>query len=176
MTPSELTRLKEICEKATPGPWYVQLEKDPMINSIWSSELPEGSNEIWTDQSICALGETVAATSRCGLTNAQFIAEARTALPKLIEEVERLKKENAHLVTEVENIQKAMCDYNPDIQLADENSRLRERVAKMREQLSKIVKTQCPHFKNMKKICTCVYEHAYIALAEDDEMEIKTAP
>lgn len=57
--------------------------------------------------------------------------------------------------------------------LEKENQKLRERIGKLREAHKNITTTKCPHFKLMKETCTCVYDEAAIALAQDSEAEGK---
>lgn len=71
MDPNEIARLRELCEKATPGPWnrgtgneYRELFKNHGMHLAHVYE--------------CADGD--------------FIAAARTALPALLDEVERLQE------------------------------------------------------------------------------------
>lgn len=79
MTSEELARLKAICDAASLGPWkhhfnYIDLcsVKDSNGDPIF-------------------LGTAYHPTA-CGDLNAIFIAEARTAMPALLEEVQRLQQ------------------------------------------------------------------------------------
>lgn len=80
----ELKRLRDICDAATPGPWYSM--STLAINGEW-----------------CVVREgpgipKVTYENRLGLraeVNTILMAESRTAIPKLLDEVERLKKQVA---------------------------------------------------------------------------------
>lgn len=76
MTPERLQELKELCEKASPGPW------DDEISSTDCGSF-EYSTGPWHDQ---RGGDTDFAKR-----DAVFIATARTALPELIAEVDNLQ-------------------------------------------------------------------------------------
>ena len=76
MTTEELKRLRELCEKATKGEWY---------EDCGCVEDSCGMATIAT----CGHGGIVIDQYRA---DARFIAAARTALPALLDEVERLRK------------------------------------------------------------------------------------
>lgn len=61
----DLERLKELCDRATPGPWRDNL---PEIDSDWGT-----------------IGEIFSSADR------NFICEARDAMPKLIERISKLE-------------------------------------------------------------------------------------
>ena len=69
MTPAELQRLRELCERATPGPWEV------FYGHTWVLSTS-------TEDSVC---------SSVRDRDAAFIAAARETVPALIAEVERLQ-------------------------------------------------------------------------------------
>lgn len=81
MTPDEIARLRALCEKATPGPWkqsWTWTGKHSMPMSIETQDEKRviGTLDEYEDQS--------------GADSA-FIAEARTALPAALVEIERLR-------------------------------------------------------------------------------------
>jgi hypothetical protein len=106
ITPDELKQLRALCEKATAGPWMSDLdqfdhdeidacvsdEQTTMLARIgtgvvpltvpdgvpWSQAIDEQSKSLWSK-------------ARCSQarTDADFIAAARTALPRLLDERER---------------------------------------------------------------------------------------
>lgn len=82
LTPAQLEAIRERVEKATAGPW----EYNAKIDSI-TAEDDYGSFIIADDT------ETV--------VDAEFIAHAREDIPKLLAEIERLRKEIAFL--EIQN-------------------------------------------------------------------------
>lgn len=80
----DVTPIKERCEKATPGPWFVQDDKPP--NDAWYPGITIGSEGHGTRVAdVCAL-------SGFREADAALIAAARTDLPALVEEVERLRE------------------------------------------------------------------------------------
>lgn len=85
MTPSRLSELKELAAAATPGPW------EPILN--------EGGEEYWLPHPFW----TTTACGPCGEANARFIAAARTAVPELVAEVERLTGLLSEAIDEVES-------------------------------------------------------------------------
>ncbi|MFC5187902.1 hypothetical protein [Actinomadura harenae] len=98
----ELDSIEEGVEAASPGPWYVrQLDDTYAMCMVAVSTVPGGEkNQRWPDFDH---GEIVAATLvqepryvdlADGLwdQNAQFIADARRDVPRLIAEVRRLRR------------------------------------------------------------------------------------
>lgn len=84
MTPEELAAIRARCEAATPGLWTSYENREVS---------PEG-------YAVC--GPTSTDIAYLGITNqdsydADFIAYARTDVPKLLDEVSRLTAENARL-------------------------------------------------------------------------------
>lgn len=73
MDEAELKRLRALVDAATEGPW-------------WSQEHNDKHGE---DADVMANGCCI--TSEMNTENARFIAAARTAVPALLDEVERLK-------------------------------------------------------------------------------------
>jgi hypothetical protein len=75
----DLGALRELCEKATPGPWEARLDRyDPVIVSA-GSNWPRGDDEAHATAYVPA--------------DAVFVAAARSAVPALLAEVERLRAE-----------------------------------------------------------------------------------
>ncbi|GLY33682.1 hypothetical protein Kisp02_70470 [Kineosporia sp. NBRC 101731] len=98
---SELEEIEVLASVATPGPWFVRfLDDDSAMNLVAVSTVPDtGKGERWPDYEN---GEMVAATlvqhpryvdSADGQwdENAAFIAMAREAVPRLVDEVRRLR-------------------------------------------------------------------------------------
>lgn len=77
MDAKQLAEIKARCDAATPGPWYAD---------GWAA---------WDD-----LENTFVELSDFG-ADAKFIAHARTDIPALVAEVERLQNENKHLKEEL---------------------------------------------------------------------------
>jgi len=67
LTDEEIQQLRELCEKATPGPWEIEFDDGVGMD-------PDST----------------------------FIVAARTALPRLLDKVERLKEENSRLTPQCE--------------------------------------------------------------------------
>jgi len=89
MSTELLKRAKELCEKATPGPWFV----DVCIsgNTCWC-------RTIGTEPGNDSLEKCIIPSGTVGKDNAEFIAESRTLIPELISLVEKLKVQNEKLV------------------------------------------------------------------------------
>ena len=93
MSPEELAAIKERCAQATPGPW----------TSPWDEAEPDE-----TAAFRAADGEEVVSRAEYDCVgyltvlepDARFIAHARTDVPALVDEVERLRAENAGLRAE----------------------------------------------------------------------------
>lgn len=80
LTPQDIKRLKELCEKAWPAPWtakqaeYIDGSGFAGFWKIWDADNEHDISECPTKG------------------NAEFIAAARIALPALIERVEKLER------------------------------------------------------------------------------------
>lgn len=101
MTPERLAELKALCEAATPGPWewtdtYGCDSDDDELDNLFCGQvivkLPDTDDQGWRSASTRHLwfGDMENCTG-CDIANAQLIAAARTAVPELIAEVERLQ-------------------------------------------------------------------------------------
>jgi hypothetical protein len=97
MTNEELKQLKELCTNATPGPWrndcgngeVETLEwRVPICRRVGNFERREEATGTYRKQH----PEVKHLLSFDNEADMDFIAEARTAIPKLIEEVERLRE------------------------------------------------------------------------------------
>jgi hypothetical protein len=101
LTDADLAELEELCNAATPGPWFVrQLDDDFAMSLVAVSTIPDtGLGERWPrfDHH-----EIVAATliqhpryvdvaDEHWDENAHFIAAARQSIPRLIDEIKRLR-------------------------------------------------------------------------------------
>jgi hypothetical protein len=74
---TELERLKQLCDNATPGPW-----DNRCTNGIDNMAKPR---HIWTEYGfICELKSPL----NSSVSDAEFIAESRTALPRAIRALE----------------------------------------------------------------------------------------
>ncbi|MFJ2033576.1 hypothetical protein [Streptosporangium sp. NPDC087985] len=102
LTDEELAAIEELAEAATPGPWFIRhLDDEAAMNLVAISTVPDtGHGERWPDFDH---REIVAATliqhpryvdvadGRWD-ENAQFIADARQDIPRLIAEIKRLRQ------------------------------------------------------------------------------------
>ncbi len=79
MTKEELARAKEICEKATAGPW-----RTLQIARGWKFDILSDHSKFHITG--------IDPLDPSGEVNANFIAESRTLLPKAIAEIEELEK------------------------------------------------------------------------------------
>ena len=102
MNTDELVRLRTLCEQATPGPWVVLPRED--------SDGCDG---------ICASTGTIVETdSGCyppKKVDAAFITAVRTALPILLDDIERLCDENTKLRAQ-------LTKAEADVTAQDENA------------------------------------------------------
>ncbi|WP_031087031.1 hypothetical protein [Streptomyces sp. NRRL WC-3549] len=101
LSDGEVDELDELAQAATPGPWFVRcLDDEHAMNLVVVSTAPDtGLAERWPDFDY---GEIVAATlvqrpryvdaaDERWDENAQFIATAREAVPRLVAEIRRLR-------------------------------------------------------------------------------------
>jgi hypothetical protein len=86
MTADELKRLRELCDAATPGPWQ---NDNPGISRHWSVDdaCQESVIELRGASSWSGCDHRLF----CKSADGDLIATARTALPALLDEVERLE-------------------------------------------------------------------------------------
>lgn len=100
----DLEEIKKRCEAATLGPWDVfVLHADGTIITI------DGRFEIRTpDYDVCAEIPGSAPIRR--LSDAKFIAHARSDIPALIAEVERLREVASGLDKQIELLLCPLCD------------------------------------------------------------------
>lgn len=78
----DLDALEKLCDRATPGPWYQDTEKD-----CWGIRADSKNLEDLTIN-ICEFCEPITENSDI---NAELICESRTALPELIKRVRFLE-------------------------------------------------------------------------------------
>ena len=96
MSNKELAEMKALCDAATPGPW-----KTDVYYVVGQVKEGRPGGEVIVE---CHTTAHSIAAKVNHIANARSIAAARTDLPRLIEEVERLR-------TEVERLQK----YDPAV-------------------------------------------------------------
>jgi len=103
LTDEELAEIQELAEAATPGPWHVRfLDDDYAMNLVAISTTPDtGLGERWPDfdhrQIVAATlvqqPRYVDVADERWDENARFVAAAREAVPRLIAEIRRLRRE-----------------------------------------------------------------------------------
>ena len=102
MTAEELSEIEELARAATPGPWHVrQLDDDFAMSLVAISTVPDtGTGERWPDfdhrQIVAATlvqqPRYVDVADERWDENANFIANARQDVPRLIAEIRRLRR------------------------------------------------------------------------------------
>lgn len=101
LSDSELTEIADLTARATPGPWYVrQLDDEHAMSFVAVSTGPDtGLGERWPDfdHTTMVAATLVQQPRYVGIAderwdvNAAFIATARTAVPRLLAEITRLR-------------------------------------------------------------------------------------
>ncbi len=96
MTKEELAKWKHLCRESTPGPWY-----HVQVANWWEVQHgPKYEDTRLTDADFDNRAEY----------NAHLMAESRTAIPKLLDEIERLQAENETLKPKSSLCCCACCD------------------------------------------------------------------
>lgn len=132
LTPDELAAMKRRCEAATKGPWVVDFDSRP-----------HGAHQVMSGhRTICFLGIHPEDDSYA-IDNADFIAAARTDLPRLIAEVERLRDllDSCRNDRDFEVLpEEARANYEATIKERDqESARLRAEVERLRKEWDEAV-------------------------------------
>ena len=83
LTPEELERLEELCQKATPGPWIIGTPDNQ--NDVDHHLGIHVEDDGWVIADMCSTVNNNDGVNQDA--NAAFIAAARTALPALLHEV-----------------------------------------------------------------------------------------
>lgn len=88
LTDAELAELRELAEKATPGPWVYSPERDTHDSPI-HQDIPVGKYGYYgyDDGGVVGSSEWIWLKD----DDAAFIARSREAVPRLLDEVERLR-------------------------------------------------------------------------------------
>ncbi|GGR04078.1 hypothetical protein [Streptomyces netropsis] len=105
MREDELEEIEELCSAATPGPWFVRtLDDSHAMNLVAVSTAPDsGHAERWPDfdhreiiaATLVQYPRYVDSGDERWDENAAFIAMAREAIPRLVEEIRRLRNVSA---------------------------------------------------------------------------------
>lgn len=91
LTNAELNAIRERAEKATPGPWEARAWKSTTDDQYFVSQAFEGGKELataWQGERYPEMPEIPNGEAEA---NAKFIAHARSDVPKLLAEIERLR-------------------------------------------------------------------------------------
>lgn len=123
MIPTDLTEAAALCEAATPGPW-IAVPNLGMIETatakiIWprNAIAPDDANHpLAVAMRIGACGSHAELNAE---NNLRFIAAARTLVPALLAEVQRLTGENAELKSMRASVSSALGDWDWDGLLKD---------------------------------------------------------
>lgn len=106
-----IKKLREICEKATPGSWKAVASRTAV--GVCYRIFPESWGKVPDHGGICAYDDYTSLNPHPKgeqAANAQFIAAARTALPELLDEVERLREEVRLLHENINAIKQSIVD------------------------------------------------------------------
>lgn len=88
ITPQQLQEIKQRCEAATEGPWIIQGRRGGKETSIYYQPGPSQ-----TPFHICGMTQLSRYQTRDRrYKNFKFISHARTDIPKLLAEIQRLQK------------------------------------------------------------------------------------
>lgn len=93
MTQEQLNEIKARAEAATPGPWEV--EKDSDVKDIDFGPILDWPWRIWGPDQAPLIDFSGGCDVRS--EDAEFIAHARTDIPRLLEEITSLQAKNAKL-------------------------------------------------------------------------------
>ncbi len=114
LTIDDIAALRALAEKATPGPWRQHLVDDTTIidatGEFVASTFPEGGMDDDIDY---------ATDTEQREHSAAFIAAAANTLPAALDEIERLRAENASLREECEITMKTIADNYAEIERLD---------------------------------------------------------
>lgn len=166
MIDEELAEIRAVSDEATPGPWflaYATVHDRPRAQEFMRIEretpdaAPDAAYEKLPDTAICHVpvvaGDTPTAQ---GARDAKFIAVARTAVPRLLDEVAQLRDHVSHIPALLDNINrltKAVCEppeFLEAVRVAtsDENTQLRAALA---EAIDIFDATWCPEHGHAPK-------------------------
>lgn len=110
MTDDEIDTLQALCDLATPGPWFAEEHKCECCAYVTNEKGVSQTNVMYVVNGKAASWHE----------NARFIAEARTALPALLDEVQRLKATLASIE------EYGTAEINAAVDLREEVARLRQ--------------------------------------------------
>jgi regulator of replication initiation timing len=114
----DMKKLRELCEKATPGPWNIF--EDFSSLEIHAGEVLTKASGVIQANWVCSVEDVDANGNNNHSNDAEFIAAARTALPEALDEIEWYEQNKTQLEQQVD-------------ELIDENDRLRTEIKKVIE-------------------------------------------
>ena len=104
ITDDEIKAARALCEAATPGPWTARFDEYVIGDNVSARVSIRNDDGAWVDSERTIVNESMRG-------DAAFIAASRTLVPRLLDEVERLKA--AQVKHEVE-IYSARCARYPE--------------------------------------------------------------
>ena len=119
MTPEYRMELRELCEKATPGPW--EYESSGGQDCVWHDVMAAGeeilNGETQPQLSIVHASYHHQCRAEARQVNADltFVASARTALPAALDDIDRLEAENKKLRDALEHADCEWCKSFGDL-------------------------------------------------------------
>ena len=91
ITDDEIKAARALCEAATPGPWTARFDEYVIGDNVSARVSIRNDDGAWVDSERTIVNESMRG-------DAAFIAAARTLVPRLLDEVERLKAALAEAV------------------------------------------------------------------------------
>jgi hypothetical protein len=128
----DLDALRVICDAATPGPWSVGEDEQECAATVRAAPVVSGQSEP------CGPPVDVIIPFGRAFSDARFIATARTAVPQLVSEVERLTRE----VNERETF---------DVEVAGEINREVERLTRELQEARSLYANDMEHFARVNR-------------------------
>lgn len=90
LTLEEIAAIRERAERATPGPWSARRWAIPTADQFFVMQAFEDGKEIATAWQGVRYPDMPRISGQEASDNAEFIAHARTDIPRLLDEIERL--------------------------------------------------------------------------------------
>lgn len=99
MTPERLAELRRLADAATPGPWAWEATSQQDNSWCVGTTDPPHEGEVVTDDDTVVVDWVAESGNAERLADAAFLAASRTAVPDLLDEVERLRAERDGYLT-----------------------------------------------------------------------------
>lgn len=122
-----LARWRNLAEKATPGPWDASTVEPDGTVELCAGGPPKWHGHSWEANWIASFNHDGGRITNAA--NAALAAEARSALPALLDEVHRLK---------ADRLAEAADDAVTILELRDQNRRLEEELQKARDAVQRL--------------------------------------